>query len=237
VSALSILCASLAALWLAASPLASANPHLAPALALIEEFREEEALRVLEQARKWRGNTPADLARVHFYSGLAHAGLAHSEQAISSFRAALFLDSTLELPPGSGPRVTEWWALAQPPGARRASNEPALTPAVTPAPAQALPSPPTAATSSTVTRAPAPPRWLALSLLGAGAACAAAGAIVGARAVALEARTEAEDLPVGAYMKLHDQAGRGAQTANLLFGVGAAAGVGGGVLFVMTLGE
>lgn len=100
---------------------ATENPHLQRAVKELESLDEAGALRTLEKARTWPKNSPHDLALVHLYLGLAHAGLSHGKQAVDAFQAALLLEPTLVLPPDASPRIREWWVKAGGEGPRAAA--------------------------------------------------------------------------------------------------------------------
>lgn len=82
----------LLAVVLSAASLVTENPHLQRAITQVENLDEAEALKTLEKARSWPKNSPHDLALVHLYLGLAHAGLSHGKQAVEAFEAALLLE-------------------------------------------------------------------------------------------------------------------------------------------------
>jgi hypothetical protein len=48
----------------------------------------------------------------HLTRGIAHAGLSHGKQAFDAFKAALIIDSELQLPGNPSPRILEWWSKA-----------------------------------------------------------------------------------------------------------------------------
>src|SRR5688500_14905018 len=104
-----------APVWLAVVFLLGAgaeNPFLPLAREQLSRMEETRALRTLERARAWQGNTPEQLARVHLYLGLAHGQLSHEQEAVRAFRKALLLDPTLMLPAGASPNLWRWWRQA-----------------------------------------------------------------------------------------------------------------------------
>jgi len=215
-------------LALALPAAAQNNPSLAQALAQLRGLDEAAALQSLEQARRWPRNTAHDLALIHLYEGLAHAGMAHEELAEQSFRTALLLEPELTLPAGSSPRVTVWFEQA---GGRRPVPLPPALPAVPPPPVARLAEPePREAPSPAVRKAPRV-RWGAWSLVGGGALAAGAGALVGrsARQQSSEARADAE---LSSSLAHQTSAENRALGANLLYAGGAALALAGGVLLL-----
>src|SRR5690242_12924659 len=65
------------------------NPYLAQAVEQIHDMNERAALKTLELARRWSGNTARQLAQVNLYEGLAHAGLSQESKAVEAFKSAL----------------------------------------------------------------------------------------------------------------------------------------------------
>ncbi|MBK7861318.1 MAG: hypothetical protein IPJ65_22440 [Archangiaceae bacterium] len=208
----------LAALLALALAAASENPDLAKGKAALRGLEPTLALRLLEQARTWPRNGPGDLAEIELYTGLAHAALAEEEQAVASFRRARTLEPSLELPPGSSPRIARWWEQAAPPEGSRVAP-PAAPVKVAPA----MPAP---------VEAPEPARprlwarWLGLGALLAGAVVGGFGVYRGLEVGTLGARAQAEPR-VAAAEALLGRAGDSARWANVLMPVGAVLLVGG----------
>jgi hypothetical protein len=161
---------------------AASNPWIDQARGELLDLEEEAALRSLARARAQVDNSPEELALVHLYEGLAHAGLANQAAALASFEAACLLAPALALPDWAGPQVRNWWAAAK-------------TCRTLPAPVAVAPLQPPV--GSTATYAAGPPRWPAWALGGVaiiagsvGAGLATASAVNSSRAgearVALE---------------------------------------------------
>jgi hypothetical protein len=104
---------------------AEKNPHLEKGIAQLKGLVEEAALVSLKEALAWPGNTSKELATVHLYIGLAHAGRSETEKAIESFKTALELSSSLTLPEPASPQVRELWLKA---GGRTAPSASDLKP-------------------------------------------------------------------------------------------------------------
>jgi hypothetical protein len=211
------------------------NPYLGTAVRQIRDFDENGALRTLEQARGWSGNTPQILAQVSLLTALAHAGLSHETQAIDAFRSALLLDPSIKLPPRMSPRIREWWVKAG--GVLTSPEEPAPGDerALTPEPVLVPPEP--APRSEIVQPPPTPPppihwsRWVgggtaALGLITLGAAVA-----VGSRVPGLDQQASAA-LGMDQAGPLHAQAVHSAQAANILYSVGGGLALIGGATWL-----
>ncbi len=219
------------------------NPQLAKAIELLKAFREKEALTVLEQARTWRDNTPADLAQVHLYFGLTFAELAQREKSVASFKKALLLDPAVMLPPDASPTVREWWASAGGPApSEPGSGKPVVGPQDVPPstvspdapplspPGVAPPLTPEATSSAAALRSGEDPshwpRWAGVGFVGAGGAAAIAGGVLGAQA---NGSKHASDVAptVGETLRLQKQAvGQATSATGLLIAAGGAAVVG-----------
>jgi hypothetical protein len=128
------------------------NPYLERGIKQVQDLDERTALRTLEQARSWTGTTPAELARVHLWIGLAFAGLRQPAKAKENFKAALVLEPKLELPEDASPLVQAWWREAG--GTEGSAREPAaMAPPAPGPPAPPVIAPPPAAVAP---QAPAP---------------------------------------------------------------------------------
>ena len=209
-------------LLLAAAP---GNPHLPRALEQIRALEESDALRTLQRARAWPDNTAADLARVHLYTGLAHAGLSSEARSIASFRDALLIDPRLTLPEGVSPRVQEWW---------KAAGGGASTPVLEPPPA---PAPPVVEVPPQALQAPpAPPRSFAarhrrsVLLAGAGVLAGTAALLVGRQATRL-GEAAREEGAIGHAVSLQRDGEQRARMSNGLALGSALLAAGAGVSF------
>lgn len=172
----------------------------------VADLEEAAALETLAKAKQWPHNKPVDLAIIHLYEGLAHAGLSQDAEAFESFKKARSLDPELTLPSGTSPRLAEWWARAKP--------VIVLTPPVESAPK------PFMKTS----------RWVASGLMVAGLAVAAVGVVNGIQASDLNGQAQrAEGVVDSRALELKGQ--QSATRANVLYAVGGGLGVAGGVVF------
>ncbi len=202
---------------------AARPPLLDKAIDQLKHLDEAQALLTLEKARAWPGNTPEHLAEIYLYTGLAHAGLSHHDEAVDAFVSSLRLNPTQTLPADSSPRISEWWAQAQ----QRALRTPAPPLPNPPAPWRPTP-------DAAPVEAQRSLRWAPWVLAGAGVAAVAVGAALGVSARSQEAAWRAEPA-VGRARALRETAASSALAANVLFGVGGAAVVGGGAWFVIQL--
>ncbi|MDQ3266376.1 MAG: hypothetical protein M3Y59_22465 [Myxococcota bacterium] len=206
-------------------PAPGPNPHLARAIRQVEDLEEQAALESLELARRWPEVSTSQLAQVHLYEGLAHAGLANGPEAISSFHAARLLDPAVALPSGSSPRVREWWVQATP--ASRVTQAPGPKPELQGPPPAATAPPPVLESSS-----PAIPRWVPYAVA-AVAVLSVGTAVWSGSQASLHAR-EANDLvDIGPASALRAQAVGEAFRANLLYGGAVLLGGGAAILFVV----
>ena len=212
------------ALSTSATARAEQNPFLPEAIQRIRDFDERTALQLLDQARRWPHNTPADLAQVHLYTGLAHAGLAHEREAVDAFRAALVLDASLRLPDDVSPRVKEWWL--------RAGGVVDV-----PAPVELLPPEKTGIALPVEEPRAAPSRrltWTGALLAGAGAIVVGGGIYFSGQAVQLDGQARQD--PTTAFASpVYRQAVRDAQTGNILYGVGGPLLIAGSALLIYGL--
>jgi hypothetical protein len=76
------------------------------AVSAYNDLRVEDSLRLLDRAER-AGNLGDRLAELHLYRGLGRASLGENEVADVSFRLALALDSSLQLPPDTSPVVVQ----------------------------------------------------------------------------------------------------------------------------------
>lgn len=217
-------------LTLFAALLLSGGAWAGPENALLKKVREElqalnelAALKTLEQAREQAKNSPDDLAWVHLYTGLAHAGLADKPKAVKSFQTALVLLPDIALPTWVSPVVRNWWveaggvvpAAADTP---RVQQPRTLEPPFQ-RPEEVKPDPGQKGWKTT--------RWVGVGLSAGAVALVTTGFIQGKRASNLAAQAQAQpDLSAG--LTLRRQAESTATSANVLFAVSgalAAAGV------------
>ncbi len=206
-------------------PAAGPNPHLARAIEQVEDLEEQAALESLEQARRWPGISTLELARIHLYEGLAHAGLANGPEAISAFHAARLLDPSLALPKESSPRVREWWTQATPGG--QPGPGPKAPPEVQGLPPAATAPPPVLASSS-----PAIPRWIPYAVAALAVVSVGTAVWSGSQA-SLHAREANGLVGIGSASALRTQAEGEALRANLLYGGAVLLGGGAALLFVV----
>jgi hypothetical protein len=205
------------------------NPHLAPARALLKEFKEEEALKVLVKAQRWPMNTPQDLAQTHLLMGLAWAALAREDKAIESFKLARMLEPGLVLPDEQPPRVKEWWARAVA-DAPTTTPEPSAEPPVVVEPAPQQPQPATLIVPSR----PVPvTRWLGGAGVGVGLALIVAAITQGVSASAHFSSSQ-RLVGLGESQAEYAAALAASQRANWLYVLGGVALVAGGLTFGMS---
>ncbi|MBL8949543.1 MAG: hypothetical protein JNK82_02115 [Myxococcaceae bacterium] len=221
---------------LAAAP--TGNPLLDEAVRQYDALDEVAALSTLARAKAWPQNTPHQLALVHLYTGLAHAGLAHEAEALASFESALVLEPELELPPGLSPRVRAWWAraggaLREPPSALRPADAPRVD---APPPLEAPQRVEPAAVPDLMGREAEAPvavrRPLGIALAAAGAGALVAAVVLSVQAVELGNRANAEGRGIGEAQALYADARLRSQISTGLY-VGAAAALAGGGLLAL----
>lgn len=197
-----------------------ANPYLPKAMAQVRALDEQAALETLTQAKNWPRNTPSELAQVHLWFGLAYAGLVREEEARESFRAALLIDNSLELPSGTSPVVIAWWTAS---GGRVA--KPSLVPVAT------KPGPDLAGGPPPEPEKPKWKPWAGVAVSAVAAAALGAGIYFGVQAKNL--RTTAENTPrAAAADALNREAVATAQRANWFLGGGGVGALAGAALFV-----
>lgn len=208
---------------LTAMVVVGANPHLPIARDQLNNLDEKAALKTLDKAIAWPDTTPAELAQIWLYIGLAHAGLIHEKEARAAFRTALVINPNLELPDGTNPTWQQWWRQAKVDRPAAPPEAPKIMP-----PLVGQPLPPAA-----LAPAPEAPTWrrgLGLGMVGASLIAIAAGAIVGVQARALWQKA-AGDLGVGHAQSLQRDAEARASAANILYGTGGGLLAAGGLVF------
>ena len=89
--------------------LGAENPYLSVGIRQLRELDETQALKTLDKARGWSGNTPQQLAQVHLYIGMTYAALVKETEQVQSFKKALVLDPDVKMPVWASPRVREVW--------------------------------------------------------------------------------------------------------------------------------
>jgi len=77
------------------------------AVALYGDLRYDDARFAFERALALEGNGPDDFATIHLYLGLFAGAQDQPEEAFDHFSRALAIDSSLELPSGQPPKITE----------------------------------------------------------------------------------------------------------------------------------
>lgn len=199
--------------------LLAASPELERGRQLVHELHEEEALAVLSRAKVKAAQTPDELAEVHLYLGLAHAGLAHKAEAMTAFQTARVLAPDIALPEWVSPRVIEWWVESggTKPGAPQ-----------TPPPAEKIvvvQSPP-----KVIVERAHPLRWVGGAMLVGAAGLAVSAALVGTHATELS-RNAAREGNLDAAIAFDRDAHQTARTANFLYAGAGVLAIGGGVAF------
>lgn len=164
----------------------------------LQQMNERGALKTLEAAKVKARNSPDDLALVHLYTGLAHAGMADKTNAMKSFEAALVLQPNLELPTWVSPVVGQWWERA---GGKmpKSVDAPTLTPPLSAPPMPGVETAPgvTTAPENKVESSPQTQRgWSGLRWAGIGLAAVAAASL----GVAIAQGQRAENLAQKAQM-------------------------------------
>lgn len=217
---------------LAAAP-AAANPMLARGIKLLTELESAKAVKQLRRALRWRGSSPAELATIHLYLGIAHFNLQQTDEAAASFRRALALRPEIQLPRLTSPKIEELFrslrpAAPAPPPSPPPSRPAALDPVRAPPPRAALPADALVARPSSRTRVAA---WTTAGV----AAATGVAAVVLASLTAVE-NSRAGDLGLTSReaMEHHDAAASRALGANLCFAIAGAAAVTSGVLFYLS---
>jgi hypothetical protein len=226
------------------------NPYLPAAVRLYESFDYEAAMDQLNRARTFPGTTPQELVKIEMYTGLLKFELDDIEGARLAFRTALSLDPAANVPNGISPKVrAEWNSIKKQIAKIRvpenetkqpAAKAPQPAPAAAPAPqiivlAPSKPAPPVnlapveSPTSPLVASLePEPPRKSPgpYFVLGGAAVLAGAGGVFGMLSKSAESSGAAEPVQVkenDLYATAHSRA----VVANVLYGVAAAAAVGG----------
>jgi tetratricopeptide (TPR) repeat protein len=167
---------ALAATWLAVGSPALANPMLERGIRHLTELESGKAVKQLRRALRWSRNTPAELATIHLYLGIAHFNLQRPKEAAASFRSALKLKPEIRLPRLTSPRIEELFNSLRPgtPSPPPPPPEPPALPASSIA--LAAPAPPASDGRALVGRPPKPRRsWPAWTLAGVGAAAPSMG--------------------------------------------------------------
>lgn len=212
--------------------LESRNPYLVEAVQALRALEDDVAAQKLDQARRWPDNSPRDLALIHMYEGLVHAGRADEARARAFFKDALLLDPAVRLPSDASPRVRAWWTDLG--GQVQSSVLPESTPPSDGAPPGYAPSVTVLREGSRETAR------TGLRVAGGVTLAAGIGASIGAgvmagQASSLVSRSSAEP-QVGAAVALHQQAQATYQRANWLAAGGAVLAVVGGGLLVYSFG-
>jgi hypothetical protein len=221
----------LALLVLAAGP----NPHLGAARTAYQGMEFEKCLRKLEQAGS-RPSSPREITEIELYSGLCAASVSKWPQAGVHFRRALELEPELKLPPGTSPKIAEFFApLSAEAAAREAARAPPPPPPLAPpkdAPrAVALAPAPTAPPAVELKPAPVPQlRPLPLVFGGVALLAAGTGSYLGLQARAQQAQAARATYASDAFVAT-GQASRNAQWANVTYAVAATSAVGAAISY------
>jgi tetratricopeptide (TPR) repeat protein len=109
------------ALLLATSPVRAATPLLQQAIQAYESLEYESALNLLNQARDAPMLTPRDQATIYMYLGLVRFSKGERDLADQSFRQALDIDPTLQLPAHTSPKIVERFDVVK---AKRVAEQP-----------------------------------------------------------------------------------------------------------------
>jgi tetratricopeptide (TPR) repeat protein len=215
----------------AASPVA-ANPMLEHGIKLLTELESAKAVKQLRRALRWRGSSPAELATIHLYLGIAHFNLQQTREAAASFRRALALRPEIQLPRLTSPKIEELFRSLRP--AVPAPAPPPPSRPAAPGPVRAPPPPRSAPPEDAIVARSSPTRVAAWTTGGVAAA-------TGVAAVALASLTAVENSRAGDLgltsreaMAHHDAATSRALGANVCFALAGAAAVTAGVLFYLS---
>jgi hypothetical protein len=217
---------------LAVAPKNSNNPHLPTALGQMRAFQEAEALQTLDEAKRWPYNTESELALVNLYFGIVYAELSRPADARRHFSLARVLDPSLTFPDEWSPSIRALWEETSPTPLSSARAVAELTPETSPPPAGVQTRPPPVEPSSTSPRSHWR-RWAGVSLLGAAVVALVAAGFSG-RASLVEFDRSRGEPRVDESLRLHESGATAARTANVLFGVSALLGAGGGSLFAVS---
>ncbi|HUB10077.1 MAG TPA: hypothetical protein VMB50_23945 [Myxococcales bacterium] len=222
-------------------PNAFREAELAQAVQAIDSFQDGRAEALLKDVLK-RKPAPLQAARAHVYLGLIALNELDTETAKARFRQAILDSVVVELPPSAPPKARLLFRevrdelMQSPEGAALGQPPPAQGQLVV-AQAPAVPIP----FAETGEPAPRHSSRLAAWITGA-VAVAALGTGVGFAVAESSARNQAEAGASGGVTDANQETGLGATStrdalvADVLFGVGAAAGVATVVLFLVPSG-
>lgn len=233
-------------LGLPAHPVAAQgqNPHLTRGIKLVDEARDELALKALKRALTWkRGRPAAEQARVHLYLAITYFNLLNRKSAGSHLRQAFKLDPAVAIPSPLAPKLMEFIEAIR--GKPAPQPTPVAQPVPQPEPTPPEP-PPVAPSRVEPPPRPTPPRpatdlptesshwgryWPAWTTLVLAAAAGGTGLALG-----LLGRSKADEandlsLPDAKARPLRDTAESMVLSANILFGVAGAAAIASGILF------
>lgn len=83
------------------------NEELEEGIRLYENLEYEPAQATLETALTKEGSSRADIARTALYLGMVRVALGNPDDGATWFTVALSYDATLEMPPGTSPKISE----------------------------------------------------------------------------------------------------------------------------------
>lgn len=89
------------------------NPYLDPALQLYQNLEFQEALRVIDKAIAWPGNTPEQDVRAGLLEGVVCAQLGKTDRALGAFKRALAIDPGARLYFDISPKIAQLLSRAR----------------------------------------------------------------------------------------------------------------------------
>ena len=217
-------------LCLQAAPASSrTGPHFDIGLSLLKRFEYAEAIKAFEKALDWPGNTRKERATIQLYIGVAQSNVTDYDAAEASFKRALTLDPSVELPKHTSPKIT---ALLE---RVRAELRPAK--AVAPPPPRVAPTPASTPATDPVEQPRETQRsavnWPAWITLGGAVAAGATGLALGLASRSAWSSAEDKKVPYEEAVQHADDASSRAIGADIMFGLAGAAAIASGVLFYL----
>jgi hypothetical protein len=246
----------------AQSSQSSPNPYLDAAERLYRDFEFGEAMRTIEKAVAWPGNSKAEDVRAGILEGIITAQLGKTEKALAAFKRALALDPDAAMPFRVSPKIEELFRRARkempPPPPKPAVAPESITSEPAPLPPPPPPViPPTGPEASTATAPPVAPPTDSTSLEASKPSPPSAGNKVSARDLSwipavggvllagagtyflIQAKSDSDQLTGQSVLSIAqaNQLVSNGQLAQDLawvgFGAGAAAIVAGAMMFVL----
>jgi hypothetical protein len=126
------------------------NPYLDPALQLYQNLEFQEALRVIDKAIAWPGNTPEQDVRAGLLEGVVCAQLGKTDRALGAFKRALAIDPGARLYFDVSPKIAQLLSRAR-------KELGSADPGFAAAPLATLPQSPKPDASAPVVEGPPPP--------------------------------------------------------------------------------